>query len=197
VVCERNRNRTSARSAGRATVALALSIALLAAGVGCGGGSAELKAKAAALEGENQQLRDEVSDLKRELQRIRDKQAEQKKEGMVICMRILFELAPKWKQRLRLDLLDFSAKDMNAGVMAEADLAEGHVNILTGGVTRIWGDRADVLREKHGIWVMHIAGPDDGRAVFRLIQGYNAVSRAAIRKKHGGDFLDNVFKTKD
>ena len=189
--------RVSTRSAGRAAAVLVISAAVLAAVGGCGTGSPQLTARIATLEGTNLELRDKVNALERELKKIRDDQAEQKTEGMVTCMRILFELAPKWKQRLRLDLLDFSAKDMNVGVMAEADVAEGHINILTGGVTRIWGNRADVLREEHGIWVMHIAGPDDGRAVFRLIQGYNAISKAAIRKKHGKNFLDNVFKPKD
>jgi len=184
------------RPAGHAAGVVLVAV-VLSGVVGCAGGDPQLTARVATLQTENQELRDKVTDLERQLQRIRDDQAEAKAEGLVTCMRILFELSPQWKQRLRLDLLDFTVKDMNVRVMAEADVAEGHLNVLTGGVTRIWGERADMLRQKHDIWVMHMAGPDDGRAVFRLIQGYNAVSKAAIRKKYGTDFLENAFKAKD
>ena len=190
-------SRISARGAVRVAVALAVWGAAATVGGGCAADNAHLLDRIATLEETNQELRDQASDLDRKLQIISDDMARQKKEGLVTCMRILFDLPPKWKQRLRMDLLDFGARGMNASVMAEADVAEGHVNILAGGVTNLWSSRADELRKEHNIWVMHIAGPNDGLAVFRLIQGYNVISKAAIAKKHGKDFLDNVFKPRD
>ena len=179
----------------RAAGLIALSAVIGAALGGCGGQGEPLKARIAKLEEANLALRGEVADLDRKVAALQGNLRREKDVG--ICMRILFQLPAKWKQRLRLDLLDFSAGDMNAGVMAEADVAEGRFNVLTGGLTSIWGKRAEVLQEKHDIWVMHIAGPNDGEAVFRLIKRYDAISRAAIDKKHGKGFLDNVFKRKE
>ena len=170
--------------------------ALAAAGAGCAtNDNTALTTKIAELEGENEALHARIASLESTVKGYEDRDAQARREGLPTCMRILFELPPQWKQRLRLDLLDFSAgADLNASVMAEADLTAEHTNILIGGLTNIWGKRADVLREKYDIWVMHMAGEDDGEAIFRLINGYNTVSKAAIKEKFGQKFLDNIFQ---
>ena len=172
--------------------AMLIAAVALACG-GCAQDNSALTTKIAALERTTQDqearidgLENQARKLKAELVDARDASA---------CMRILFELPAEWKRRLRTDLLDFSSEsDLNAGVMAEADIADGHLNILEGGLSTIWGKRAKVLREKYNIWVMHVAGEDDGKTVFKLINSYNTVSKAAIRAKYGQSFLDNVFK---
>jgi len=169
--------------------------AVASMGVGCAADNSALTTKIAALENDNQALRQQITSLESTIQTHKDRQEQARREGLPTCMRILFELPPQWKQRLRLDLLDFGAgADLNASVMAEADVVGKNINILTGGVTNIWGKRSDVLREKYNIWVMHMAGEDDGAAVFRLINGYNTVSKAAIKAKYGQKFLDNIFQ---
>lgn len=184
----------SSGEARRAAAALIVITAIAAMMGGCGAETTPLKTRIASLEKTNQALRDQIGDLEFKLQVRKDKDKGREKEGLVTCMRILLGLSREWKQRLNLQTLDFAAGgDMGTGLMAEEDVAEGRINYLTGGVTGIWGTRAKDLREKYDIWVKHLAGQNDGDAIFRLIKAYNAVSKGAIRDKYGQAFYDKVF----
>ena len=184
------------RTLDRCRLAGTLAAAVLIVAVACGGcaqDNPQLTAKIAELERTTQDQEARIGGLENQARKLKAELVDAR--DTATCMRILFELPSEWKQRLRTDLLDFSSEtDLNAGVMAEADVADGHLNILEGGLSTIWGKRAKVLREKYNIWVMHVAGEDDGETVFKLINSYNAVSKAAIRAKYGQSFLDNVFK---
>lgn len=165
----------------------------MAAMGGCGAG-AGLQTRVASLEKSNRGLRDQVKDLDARVQILLADEKARKKENIVACMRNLLIMSPEWKQRFHLETLDFLAGgDMNVGMMAQEDVAEGHINYLTGGLTGIWGPRQKDLRSKCGIWIKHIANVNDGDAIFRLIKAYNAVSKAAIREKFGKDFYEHVF----
>jgi len=172
-------------------------VLIAAVAVACGGcaqDNSQLTAKVAELERTTRDQEARIDGLEAQAKKLDAELAYAR--DVANCMQILFELRDDWKQRLpNMELLDFSSEtDLNAGVMAQEDIADGHLNILEGGLSTIWGERAKVLREKYNIWVMHIAGEDDGETIFKLIRGYNTVSKAAIKAKYGQAFLDNVFK---
>jgi hypothetical protein len=119
----------------------------------------------------------------------RELESERRTENREEVAHIMLALKPEIKSRLHLHLLNFEKPDMNVGEMARADAGDGHLNILTGGMSRFFGEPAEKLRAKYGIDVIDLVDCRGGKAIFRFMNEYNAVSEKAIEDKFGKGFL--------
>ena len=113
-------------------------------------------------------------------------------EEHVECVPVrLLQLSPEFKARLHLHLLDFrQPPPHHAEQMARADVDSGDLNILTGGMNIYNKSLRAFLRSEYQIVVMDIADCDDGKAIFRLIDCYNAIVKAEITKRTGKHYED-------
>ncbi|MFO1492205.1 MAG: hypothetical protein U1F77_14990 [Kiritimatiellia bacterium] len=103
----------------------------------------------------------------------------------------LLQLSPEFKARLHLHLLDFrQPPPHHAEQMARADIESGHLNILTGGMNIYHKRLRAFLQSEYQIEVMNIADCDDGEAIFRLIDCYNAIVQAEVTKRTGKPYED-------
>ena len=104
---------------------------------------------------------------------------------------VLQHLPDPMVERLHLELIDPSKDDWNFGAMAGADVAAGHINILTGGFSAYW-DVMDVYHSHYGTPVLYLQNRLGNQRLFALMDDYNAVSESAVARTWGDDHLEHA-----
>jgi hypothetical protein len=120
--------------------------------------------------------------MARERQRVLDKAVAEANQfsDQNRCMRALLALPPEQKQRLRLDLLDWSKPDFNAAGMAKADIEAGNRNVLELPTAPAESQPVDpALRGAQtdgGVHRIVLRGAEQTGTGARLVEVYNAVT---------------------
>ena len=112
-----------------------------------------------------------------------------------LLVRNLSLLAEMAGARCHLELLDWDRPDFGARQIATADLADGHLNILMGGLN-IFQYNPELTRrlaQEFGIRVCQIATCTDGERSFQFIDDYNAVSESGIDRRFGLDLIGRLI----
>ena len=118
--------------------------------------------------------------------------ARERLETIMFCQ-CLLALAPEHRDRLHLHRLKLlGEKPWGADEMARADLAAGHLNILTGGLNIYRNGLKEIIRDDYGVTVIEVATCTTGRQAFEVIDAYNAVTKKVVEGRHGKDWLEKA-----
>jgi len=143
---------------------------------------------------ESQGLREDYARVRLHLMQKQRAEGELRRRRPDLVPIRLLALPPETKARFRLDLLDFDAGvPYRAETMAKADLAEGHFNILTGGVNVYTAEVCRFLQTRYGIVVVSVASCTDGDDIFKVMDAYNEVVEDELPRKFGKN-LDDMLR---
>lgn len=148
----------------------------------------------AALRQENESLRAALDHTlrKRDETLLERRERERTRSGKLQLCTTLFRLSSRSQGKSNLHLLELDdEKTYGAAKIATADVAEGLLIVLTGGLTRAHRPEVvEYLKKEFGIDYVYLCGCVAPESVWQFMDAYNKVSEAAIKKKTGKAFCD-------
>ena len=125
--------------------------------------------------------------LKNEIEELTYKRMQNAEYGHYELANALLRMDKDAFERFHFEYVDFAKPSpYNAPVVANKDLAEGKINVLTGGLS-LFGDptKRDRLLKKHNIHIVYLTGCDGGAQAYDFIMAYNEPVKKYVKGKFG------------